>query len=206
MRQLMISFFMAICVFIFSNIARSQSLNYGVKGGFTLSNLYIDTEDLDDENARIGIHAGLFSQAMLTGKFGIQPEFLFTHKGTEGNYNGLVNQTVNFNLSYIDIPILLVLRPIEIIEIHAGPHFGVLLNSNVKYSGFIDGESKIDRDHLSSFDYGLTGGAGFNFGNLQAGIRYNLGLHKLADSDRARVLLGDSKNSYGQLYLAIKFF
>jgi hypothetical protein len=204
MRQLMISFFMAICLFIFSGIARSQTLDYGIKGGFTLSNLYIDTEDLDDENARIGIHAGLFSQTMLTGNFGFQAEFLFTHKGSEGNYNGLVNQTVNFNLSYIDIPILFVFQPIEIIEIHAGPYFGVLLSSNVKYSGFIDGESEIDRDHLSSVDYGLTGGAGVNFGNLQTGIRYYLGLQRLADSDKARLLLGDSKNSYGQLYVAIK--
>jgi hypothetical protein len=124
MRQLMIRFFMAICVFIFSGIVSSQSMNYGVKGGFTMSNLSIDTEDLDDENARIGIHAGLFSQVMFTGNIGILPEFLFTHKGTEGNYKGLVSKTVNYNLSYIDIPILLILRPVEILEIHAGSHFG----------------------------------------------------------------------------------
>jgi hypothetical protein len=42
-----------------------------------------------------------------------------------------------------------------------------------------------------------------NFGNFQIGARYNYGLTKLADSDAAELLLGDSKNSVAQLYLAL---
>jgi hypothetical protein len=190
---------------LFSGIVNAQSVNYGIKGGLNLSNLYIKAENIDDENPRIGMHLGLFSQIMFADAIGIQPEILFSHKGSEASYTGLIDQTVKFNLNYIDIPVLLVVRPIEVLEIHAGPYLGILVNSKVKYSGLIEGEDEIDRDHLKTFDYGFAGGVAFNFGNLQTGIRYNMGSQEIADSDLARLLLGDSKNSYLQLYLAIKF-
>lgn len=205
MKRQLIRVLLVMTFLSLSGLVKSQGVNFGIKGGFTLSNLYIDSEELDDENARIGLHAGLFSQIMFAEFFGIQPEFLFSQKGSEGKYTGLIDQTVNFKINYIDIPILFVLRPVDVIEFHAGPLFGILLNSNVEYSGIIDGVSEIDREHLKTLDYGLAAGFALNFGNLQAGVRYNLGMQKVADSETMRLLIGDGKNSYGQIYLAIKF-
>ena len=183
----------------------AQEMSHGIKGGFTLSNLYIDRDELDDENARMGFHAGFFSQAMFAETFGFQSEFLFTTKGTEGEYYGFVGQTVNFNMSYIDIPVFAVLRPVEVLEVYAGPYLGFMLNSNIKYSGAIEGEEDLDRDHFNTLDYGVAGGVALNFGGVQAGARYYVGLQELADSDASRALLGDSKHSYGQLYVALRF-
>jgi hypothetical protein len=205
MKRDLIRIALVMTILLFTGNVISQNVGFGIKGGFALSNLYIDSEELDDENARIGFHIGLFSQVMFAETFGIQPEFLFSQKGSEGEYSGLIDQTVNFKINYIDVPILFVLRPVEVIELHAGPLFGILLNSNVEYSGIIDGVSEIDRDHLKSLDYGLAAGFALNFGNLQAGVRYYMGLQKIADSQTMRLLIGDSKNSYGQIYLAIKF-
>jgi hypothetical protein len=205
MRRATIAFWITISSFMITGLAMGQEVNFGIKGGFTLSNLYIDTEELDDENARVGLHAGVFSQVMFAGTVGIQPEFLFSQKGAEGSYTGIIDQTVNFKINYIDIPILLVVRPVEVIEIHAGPTFGILLNSDVEFSGLIDGVSEIDRDHLKTLDLALSGGLAVNFGSLQAGVRYNLGLQKIADSNTTQLLIGDSKNSYGQIFLAVKF-
>jgi hypothetical protein len=205
MKQQLIRSLFVISFLMFSGLVKPQGVNFGIKGGFTLSNLYIDSEELNDENARIGVHAGLFSQIMFADIFGIQPEFLFSQKGSEGKYTGIIDQTVNFKINYIDIPLLFVLRPVDVIELHAGPLFGILLNSNVEYSGIIDGVSEIDREHLKTLDYGLAAGFALNFGNLQAGVRYNMGLQKIADSETMRILVGDSKNSYGQIFLAIKF-
>ncbi len=202
MKQIKVFLFLASYLIISSGSLDAQTVNGGIKGGLTMSNFYIDEEDLDDENARFGINAGFFSQIMYFETFGIQPELLYTSKGVEGVYGGVIDQTVKFNLSYIDLPILAVFRPIEVLDFYAGPFIGFLLSSNVEFSGTIDGESEIDRDNLNTFDYGVTAGIAYNFGNLRAGLRYNLGMQNLADSDVGRLLLGDSKNSYGQLYIA----
>jgi len=43
-----------------------------------------------------------------------------------------------------------------------------------------------------------------NFGNIKAGLRYSIGLQKLAETNVTNLLLGDSKNAYGQLYIAFR--
>jgi hypothetical protein len=81
---------------------------------------------------------------------------------------------------------------------------GYLLGANISHDGDLgSGVDEIDRDHLKSFDYGLSGGFGLNFGNFQVGGRYNFGLAELADSDAAKLLINDSKNSVAQIYLAL---
>jgi hypothetical protein len=184
--------------------AKSQDLitSGGIKGGLTMSNLYINENELEDENARFGFHLGFFSKVLFAETFGIQPEILFTNKGTSATFEGLIDQTVDFNLNYVDIPVMLVYRPLEIVEVHAGPYIGFLINSNIKYTGLIDGENELDRDNFNTIDYGIAAGLEFNFGTVKAGLRYNIGLKEVAFSTVASTLLGDSKHSYGQVYIA----
>lgn len=175
----------------------------GVKGGLNVSNLYVD--EVDDENARFGLNLGVYGQFLSSDVFAIQPELLFSTKGSKVEYGGsLFDQTVKYNLSYLDLPVLAVFKLGEAAEIHVGPYVGYLLAANISHDGDLgSGTDDIDRDHLKSFDYGLSGGFGLNFGNLQIGARYNYGLAKLADSDAAELLIGDSKNSVAQIYLAL---
>ncbi|MEO5978497.1 MAG: porin family protein [Chryseolinea sp.] len=183
-----------------TNNANAQA-RAGIKGGFNVSNLYID--DVDDENARYGFNVGVYGQVYSNDVFAIQPELLYSTKGAKGEYTGFFDQTVKFNLNYLDLPVLAVFKLGKAAEIHVGPYASYLLNANVKYTGnAINGTDKIDKDNLKSFDYGLVGGLGLNFGALQVGARYNYGLVKIADSDGARTLLGDSKNSCAQIYVA----
>jgi hypothetical protein len=89
-------------------------------------------------------------------------------------------------------------------EIHAGVYGSYLLGANISYSGNIgNGTDRIDRDQLKSYDYGLSGGLGLNFGPVQIGARYNYGMVRIADSNNARQVLGNSKNQVAQLYLAL---
>ncbi|HEY5915803.1 MAG TPA: porin family protein [Chryseolinea sp.] len=174
----------------------------GIKGGLNVSNLYID--DLDDENARYGFNVGIFGQVLASETFAIQPELLFSTKGSKAFYEGIIDQTVKYNLNYLDLPVLAVFKLGESAEIHIGPYASYLLGANVSYSGDIaNGDDEIDKDHLKSFDYGLAGGFGLNFGAVQVGARYNYGLAKIADSDAAELFLGDSKNSVAQLYISL---
>lgn len=201
----LLSLFVVIAVLTaaFANDANAQ-MRAGVKGGLNVSNLYLD--DVDDENARYGFNVGVYGQVFSTDVFAIQPELLFSTKGTRAEYGGLIDQTVKFNLNYLDLPVLAVFKLGDAAEIHAGPYVSYLLGSNISYSGDLgNGSDEIDRDHLRPFDFGLAAGFGMNFGPMQVGARYNLGLTEIADSDIARQLLGNSKNSVAQLYLAFNF-
>lgn len=203
-KQLIIYAITSVLLLGISMNAKSQNLTTsgGIKGGLTLSNLYINDAELDDENARFGFHLGFFGKVLFAETFGVQPEILFTTKGTSASYEGLIDQTVDFNLNYIDIPIMLIYKPLEIIEVQAGPYVGLLLNSNIKYSGLIDGENELNRDNFNTIDYGLGLGVEFDFGAVKAGLRYNIGLKEVAFSTAAKSLLGNSKHSYAQIYLA----
>lgn len=204
-KRIMLFFGVLLLSFAFSYEVIAQEVNRGVRGGLTMSSLYVDVDNLDDEDARFGFHVGLFSQIMYTPSVGIQPELIFTTKGSKAYYGGLINQNVEFGLSYVDLPVLLVIRPMDLLEIHAGPYGGLMLGSNIRFSGTIEGEDDIDRDQFNTIDYGFAFGVQLNTGIISAGLRYNLGRRKLADSDVTELLLGDSKHSYGQLFVALRF-
>lgn len=57
----------------------------GIKGGLNVSNLFID--NVTDENARLGFHVGLFGQIFSSDVFAIQPELLYSTKGSKAHYS-----------------------------------------------------------------------------------------------------------------------
>lgn len=205
MKRGLMCIILAISILMAPALVHSQETNFGIKGGLTWSNLYIDREDIDDENARLGFHAGIFNQHMMALNFGMQVELLYTTKGSEAEYTGILDQSVNFNINYIDLPVMMVFRPVPALDIHAGPYVGFLLTSNVTFEGTFEGETELDRDHFRNIDAGLVGGLTINLGNIKLGARYNLGLLEIANSDTSQILLGDSKNQYGQVFIALQF-
>ncbi len=185
-----------------------QAQYIGVKGGLNLSNLNID--EVDDENMRTGYHFGAYINLPISDGFAIQPEVLYSTKGSEGEYNqdlgifGEFNSTATFKLDYIDVPILAVFKLGDAIELHAGPYFGFLANSKIEVDGDFDGEDDLDSDNFKNLDYGLVGGLAVNFAAIQVGARYNYGLQEVQDSEASELFLGDAKNSYFQVFAALR--
>jgi hypothetical protein len=175
----------------------------GIKGGLNWSNLIVD--DVNDRNARLGFHAGVYGQLFSSRAFTLQPEVNFSTKGNKiERNNGIIDQETKFNLSYIDIPVLAVFKLGKAAEIHAGAYWAYLVGANIDQDGDLDNDfTKIDRDNFDKWDYGLVGGLGFNLGKgAQLGARYNYGLNEIAHSTGAKRLLGNTKNSVAQVYLA----
>ena len=191
---------------ITSQKAISQDRNKpiaGIKGGANISNLYVD--NVNDENARIGFHVGVYGQLLSSRVFAIQPEINYSTKGTriESSFLG-IDQTTKFNLNYIDVPVLAVFKLGDSFEIHAGPYWSYLVGANISSDGDLGEDFRdVDRNNFENWDFGVAGGIGFNFSGGQLGLRYNYGLREIAKSDGARALLGDSKNSVGQVYVAL---
>lgn len=181
--------------------AQGQEFRSGIKGGVNFSNLYID--DVDDRNIRTGYHVGFYGQSKLNSFAALQLELLYTTKGNQSTFNtGLVQGDVEFKLDYIEVPVLINLKAGDILEFHAGPSFGFLINSEIESSsGNISTSSNLNEDRFKTLDVGFALGAGLNFDNLQVGGRFTWGLSEIADNDTDG--FEDAKNALGQVYVAI---
>lgn len=185
---------------------RTPSARGGIKGGLNVSNLYVD--EVNDENSRFGFNVGLYAQLFSSEFFAIQPELLYSTKGTKTMYDFPLGGegSTKFNLNYLEVPVLAVIKLGPAVELQFGPYWGYLLAANITQDGDGgDDYQELDRDAFTSWDFGLAGGLGINFGATQIGARYNYGLREIADSNAAQAQLGDAKNSCAQLFIAFNF-
>lgn len=181
-----------------------QGNRFGLKGGVGWSNLRGEGEDVSDKDMRTAFHGGVFGRISPNDHLAVQAELLYAQKGTKVTYDGLIDQEVTFKLSYLELPVFVVIGVGEVLELHAGVYAAYLLSSKVSSEGDLgSGEDELDRDNFQGADYGLLLGTGFNLGPAQIGLRYAHGLAELAASDGAQLLLGTARNSNLQLYLAI---
>lgn len=185
----------------------------GLKGGVQLSNLYVD--NVDDENAKFGFQAGLYFRNQITENFALQPELIYSLKGSEIAYSsfsipGLIeggSGSYRFNLGYVELPVLAVVT-VGAFSIHAGPYIALLTNANIKNvddDGDIEEITSLDRDDFNTFDYGIAGGIGFNLPMGILGLRYTYGLNEIGKSDIAGRVTEDSKNAALSLYAGFHF-
>jgi hypothetical protein len=176
----------------------------GIKGGLNFSNL--TTEEVHDKDVRTGFHVGVYGQLFSSEGFAIQPEVNYSTRGNRVTTEfGVIDQETEFNLNYIDVPVLAVFKLGRAVEIHVGPYWSYLVGASIDNEGDVFNDfDQLDRDNFTTWDYGLAGGIGFNLSNVQIGARYNYGLKEIARSQGAKALLGsDTKNSLGQVYVAL---
>ena len=196
-------------VFILCTFSLTVNGQYlGIKGGLNLSDFNIDKDKLNDEKLRTGYHFGAFLQLPLSDGFAIQPEVLYSTKGTLANYQNDetgIGGEINFKVDYIDVPVLGVFKLGDLAEIHLGPYFGFTSKTRIEKTGlFGENEPEFDKDFVKSLDYGLVAGVGLNFGFMNFGARYNYGLQKIENSEVADIFIGNATNRNFQIYGAIR--
>lgn len=189
--------------------SKDSNAEFGFKGGVNFSNMY--TEDVDDNNVLTSFNAGIYAKLPLTDAIAIQPELLYSRKGAELVYNNVFAEgTAKFKLNYIELPILLKFNLTNNFNIHAGPYFAYLIDTQVTNKtndGTFDFEDNYDNDDFNKFDYGLSAGVGLDFESIGIGVRYNYGLQTVGkDRDFAGTTytVPDGKNSNLSLYLAVR--
>lgn len=193
-----------LCAMIIPVSLIAQDIRTGVKGGVNVSNLFVD--GANDESARTGFHLGAFAQFPVLDDFAIQPEILFNTKGARATYDSpMFDGQIKYNLSYIDVPVLAVFKLGESANIHVGPYVGFLLSSNAVTDGTYgtDATETIERSDLNTVDFGLAAGFALDFEIFSIGTRYNLGLPRVNSSELADTFIGETRNSLGQVYIAL---
>ncbi len=135
---------------------------FGIKAGlnYNANGDYIEAAQAAAENPdrNVGYHIGLYGK--LGNQLYLRPEIIYTR--TKSDYNG-----DDFDMSKLDIPVLVGTKVIGPLHAFAGPAFQYILNTE------FDGIS-IDRIE-NDFTVGLHLGVGVNLGNIGLDLRYERG-------------------------------
>jgi hypothetical protein len=193
MKKLILFVAVALCI---STGTMAQGVSGGIKAGLNFANQKLDDDDIDI-NGRTSWHAGFFLTAKL-GTIGIQPEILYNSVGSKfdaGTAGDLVTK-----IDYVTIPVMIRINFAKVLNIHAGPQFGILLSAKQE----LDGNSEDIKDTLKGSDLGIGAGIGLDLPmGLTASARYTFGLSDINDSDDIE---GAIKNNVLQLSVGYKLF
>ena len=152
-----------------------KQLMFGLKVGANSSNVYDAQGDAFVAKSKIGLAAGAFLSIPI-GKFlGVQPELLFSQKGFHGTGNILGSPyDLTRTTSYIDIPLLISLKPAPFLTLLAGPQFSYLLKQKDVFtnsSATVLQEQEFKNDNIRKNTLCFLGGLDFNFDHLVLGAR-----------------------------------
>lgn len=158
----------AISIAAFSNAQKSkqdEGIKLGIKGGLNVSNLMGDVKDVA---IRTSIHIGIVAEVIVSDKFSIQPELLYSGQGATVTSTG----GGRIKLDYITLPVLAKFPIAKSLSLEAGPQVGFLISGKYKTN---DSNEKIEG--VKTIDFGLNAGLEYELNNgvfFQA--RYNIGL------------------------------
>lgn len=169
------------------------------KAGINISTITGDI--LADKKAKVGLVAGVEAEYGISENFGLGFGVLYSMEGCKGKVAayggegaGLYLADGNYNLDYINIPILAQYYPVKGLAIKAGiqPAF------NVRHKVSADGHTA-NLDDVKSFNFSIPVGISYEYQNFVLDARYNIGVTKLIKD------LNQGRNSTFAITLGYKF-
>ncbi|UUV21846.1 porin family protein [Paenimyroides aestuarii] len=182
--------------FLFTNAVSAQDFTFGPKVGYNNAKLAGSSwQEFHDNNSINGFHIGAFAEVRFD-KFAIQPEVYYSSAGGKWKTT-FENNTLehDFNLSYVNVPVMLKYYLTNGIAIEAGPQAGFLTDSKVKWSD-LDPKSP----NFNDFDFSVNVGLSVNIIDFMISARYNAGLTNVIDNPDV-----DWKNRVMQLSVGYRF-
>jgi len=193
MKQL---FVMATLALAASGAAQAQRVRLGLKGGPSYTTVV--GQHVAGAASKWGFHGGVLVNVKLSDQLSLQPEVLYSQKGTKG-----AADSNRINLNYVDLPVLLrVATGLGGLFIEVGPQLGYLAGSDASI-GSRTPLARVTADFAGSyppFDLGYATGFGYQLANgLGLGLRYNGGFTHVLKGATAD---DTARNSAFQLYLS----
>lgn len=156
--------------------ATAQGRGAGLKAGVLLSTLTFEDTDPNLERRASSV-GGAFVILPLTGRFALQPEFLYARKGASLEDGA---RTQDVELDYLEVPVLVRLRLPGGTYATAGP--GVGIRARARSRTTFGGETaEIDlKDEIEPWDIGLSAGIGLTMRRrVVVEARYTHGLRNI---------------------------
>lgn len=171
------------------SLSSFAQVKFGAKAGMNLSNVDFSAEGWDvSPDSKAGIAAGAFVRFELLENFALQPELLYSSKGTKIDESGTgYNYSSKIKLGYLSIPVIAKYYVNSGFNLQAGPQFDFLLSAKDEWEESEDGynESGEDdiKDDMKGLDFGLAFGLGYDHDSgFGIDARYMLGLSELMDN------------------------
>lgn len=190
-------YLLALLLVAGSRLGHAQTVHLGLKVGANFGR-FVGADAPDDTEYRFGINAGALAEFGLSTHWALQPEVLYSSKGTKQLYGGGAS-TFYQHLGYLDVPLLLKYKTHHVF-FEAGPQLGVLLGATSSFETNTGTTESDNKNSFHGFDAGYVAGVGVQDTNgLLLGVRYNGGLLNVdASGYKAR-------NSSFQLYVGYLF-
>lgn len=138
---------------------------------------------------------------------GIQPELLYSQKGFKATGTLLGSPySLTRTTNYLDVPILIALKPIGLITILVGPQYSYLLSQKDVYDNSIMTvvqEQTFKNENIRKNTFGILGGVDINLGNLVIGAR--VGWDITNNNGDGTSTTPRYKNAYYQATLGYRF-
>ena len=174
-----IAAFVLLLTVLCGDAAMAQGMTFGAKGGINLSNVSFDGDD-PPFKSRVGVLAGGFVTVRLWSWLTLQPEVVYTVKGATLDVEDLDSA---FITDYVEVPVLVRFNIYRSVYVAGGPApaFLTRARSRTEFGGSTE---EIDiKDDLESFDLGIVGAAGIDFGRWFVDARYTHGISDI-DADK----------------------
>jgi hypothetical protein len=177
--------------------AFAQGVSGGLKLGLNLSNQTMSSTEsgfTSSPSFRPSIHAGGYLTLMLSEKFGVQPEILYSGQGYKETGGTIA-------IDYITVPVLARYNFTSLFSVHLGPQIGVLMSAKAKPDGGGDAEDL--KEYLKGTDIGVAAGIGIDLPmGVNFGFRFVKGFTNIIDdTDEVKY-----KNYNLQLSVGYKLF
>jgi hypothetical protein len=168
----------AVFAFFVNNIYGQESISkfqLGIKAGANYSNIYDSKGDAFSADSKLGFAGGVFL-AIPIGKFlGIQPEILYSQKGYKqtGSFLGSTYDLTR-TTDYIDIPLLISIKPVNFLTIQVGPQYSYLTKQKDVFANSlttIEQQNEFKNNNIRKNILCFVGGLDINLKRIVIGTR-----------------------------------
>jgi len=206
---------LVITVTVMANIGNAQvmradyrdKLQFGLKAGANYSNVYDAKGQEFRANGKFGFVAGAFVAIPIVRYIGFQPELLFSQKGFKAT-GIILGSTYDFTrtTNYIDVPLLISLKPSRYFSILAGPQYSYLIKQKDVFANAastIEQEQEFENDNIRKNTFCFLGGFDINYNQLVIGAR--VGWDILNNNGNGTSTTPRYKNVWYQATLGFRF-
>lgn len=165
-----------VLALVFTATTYGQGIDLGIKFGANFATIS-DASELD---SKTGFHAGAFAALKFNDNIALQGELLYSQQGAKFAPG-------DFNLDYVNVPIIVKYYLVQGLNIQVGPQFGFLINDNIEG---VDPET-LDISAVMGLGYDLPFG-------LRIDGRYNLGFTDIVKNE-------DGKNQVISIAIGYSF-
>lgn len=185
-----------------------EEFSFGLKVGSNYSNVYDSQGDKFAAEGKYGLAAGLFLSLPIGKIVGIQPEVIYSEKGFKatGAFLGS-NYSATRTTTYIDVPLLLAIKPVSFITILAGPQYSFLVKQNNNFTSTlatVDQQKIFDNDNIRKNILGLTGGVDVNISSFVISARAGYDVQN--NNGDGTTSTPRYKNAWYQATIGFRFF